>query len=509
MITSNRQKWLLIVGIVLSVFMASMEATVVATAMPTIASQLGGLELYSWVFTAYLLTSTTLVPVFGKLSDLYGRRSIYLIAMILFLGGSILCGTATTMNQLIWYRAIQGIGAGGVLPLSFIMIGEMFTLEERARFQGIFSGVWGVSAVVGPLLGGFIVDNIAWHWVFYINVLPGILAIALIWSNWTDVKRDYGRVRIDFVGAILLTVSVIALMLGLQWGTTPVRFGLVGGAVALFAFLLWWERQVDDPILPLPLFKDRLFAVSIGNGLLTGIAMFGTLSFVPLFVQGVMGTAATQAGLALAPQMISWVLASIVASNLILRLDYKRVAIVGLVSLMVGTGLLAFFNAGAPLWQIMIYLALMGVGMGLTVPSFLVAVQSTVERRQLGSATSMVQFSRQIGGTIGTGVMGAALTALLFAGLASLGEDVDPSVINSLITGGEGAVAISGGEAVRAALGSALGGVFIIAFVAAVLAFVVSLLSPGGKISDLMAKRAVTAPPAAADAAEPAITAMH
>lgn len=510
MITSNRQKWLLIVGIVMSVFMASMEATVVATAMPTIASQLGGLELYSWVFIAYLLTSTTLVPVFGKLSDLYGRRTVYLVAMVLFLGGSILCGMATTMNQLIWFRAIQGIGAGGVLPLSFIMIGEMFTLEERARFQGIFSGVWGVSAVVGPLLGGFIVDNIAWHWVFYINVLPGFLAIALVWTHWIDVKRDYARVRIDFVGAILLTVSVIALMLGLQWGTTVVRIGLVGGAVLLFAILLWWERQVDDPILPLPLFKDRLFAVAIANGLLTGIAMFGTLSFVPLFVQGVMGTAATQAGLALAPQMISWVLASIVASNLILRLDYKRVALVGLVSLVVGTGLLAFFNAGAQLWQIMLYLALMGVGMGLTVPSFLVAVQSTVERRQLGSATSMVQFSRQIGGTIGTGVMGAALTSLLFAGLASLGEDVDPSVINSLITGGEGTVAISGGEAVRSALGAALGAVFILAFVAAVLAFAVSLLAPGGKISELMAKRARAATESAAEpAAEPAITAMH
>jgi Na+/melibiose symporter-like transporter len=344
--------------------------------------------------------------------------------------------------------------------------------------------------------------------------------MVLIGSQWVDVKRDYGRVRIDFIGAILLTVSVIALMLGLQWGTTPVRMGLVGGAVALFVLLLWWERQVDDPILPLPLFKDRLFAVAIGNGLLTGVAMFGTLSFVPLFVQGVMGTEATQAGLALAPQMISWVLASIVASNLILRVDYKRVAMVGLGCLMLGTGLLAFRNQGAQLWQLMIYLALMGVGMGLCVPSFLVAVQSTVERRQLGSATSMVQFSRQIGGTIGTGLMGAALTTLLFAGLASLGEDVDPSVINSLIGGGEGAVAIAGGDAVRAALGAALGGVFVIAFIASVLAFAVSLLAPGGKIADIMAARAAEAISAAKAAAtvdgpaievpaEPVITAMH
>lgn len=502
MITSERQKWLLIVGIVLSVFMASMEATVVATAMPTIASQLGGLELFSWVFIAYQLTSTTLVPVFGKMSDLYGRRRVYLIAMILFLGGSLLCGMATTMNQLILYRAIQGIGAGGVLPLSFIMIGEMFTLEERARFQGIFSSVWGISAVVGPLIGGFIVDNVSWHWVFYINVLPGLLAIGLIWTNWRDMPRAAGRVRIDFLGAILLTTSVVALMLGLQWGTTMTRIGLVSLAAVLLALLVWWERQVDEPILPLPLFRDRLFSAANGNGLLGGVAMFGMLSFVPLFVQGVRGTAATQAGLALAPQMICWVLASIVASNLILRFDYKRVAMVGMLLLMVGTGLMAFFSAEASLPVIMVFLALMGLGMGLSVAPFMVAVQSTVERRQLGSATSTLQFSRSIGGTIGTGIMGAALSTLLFMGLAALGEEVDPSVVNSLIAGGEGAAAIAGGEAIRAALASALEAVFAIAFVAAVLAFAVTLLAPGGKIADLVKRHAerMTPPTVAAEA---------
>lgn len=492
MITSDRQKWLLILGIVLSVFMASMEATVVATAMPTIAAQLGGLEQYAWVFTAYLLTSTTLVPVFGKLSDIFGRRRVYLVAMTLFLGGSVLCGMATTMNQLIWARAIQGTGAGGVLPLSFIMIGEMFTLAERARFQGIFSGVWGVSSVVGPLLGGFIVDNVSWHWVFYINVVPGMLAVALIWTNWRDVVRNTGRVPIDFLGAALLTSAVVALMLGLQWGTTAMRIALIAGAVALFLLLLWVERRAEDPILPLELFKDRLFSVAIANGLLTGVAMFGTLSYVPLFVQGVLGTAATQAGLALAPQMISWVLASIVASNLILRFSYKHIAIVGMICLSIGTGLLAFFSGNAHLPTIMVFLALMGVGMGLTVPSFMVSVQSTVAREQLGTATSMIQFSRSIGGTIGTGVMGAVLASLLLSGLAAVGEGLDATVVNSLITGGETVVEFAEGEAVRMVLGTALGAVFIISFVSAVLGFAVTLLAPGGKISELMHARKST-----------------
>lgn len=492
MIHSQQQKWLLIAGIMMSVFMASMEATVVATAMPTIASQLGGLAQYSWVFTAYLLTSTTLVPVFGKLSDTYGRRTVYLVAMLFFLGGSILCGTATTMNQLIWYRAIQGIGAGGVLPLSFIMIGEMFTLAERAKFQGIFSSVWGVSAVVGPLLGGFIVDNVSWPWVFYVNVLPGILAITLIWTQWRDAPRRAERVRVDFLGAVLLTTSVVMLMLGLQWGSTVARIALIGGAALLFAALLWLEHRVDDPILPIPLFKDRLFSVAIANGFMTGVAMFGTLSFVPLFVQGVLGTAATQAGLALAPQMMSWVLASIVASNMILRFNYKIVAMAGMTSLVIGTGLLAFFYSNASLPMIMFFLALMGVGMGLSVPSFMVSVQSTVERRQLGTATSMIQFSRSIGGTIGTAVMGAALSALLISGLSALGEGYDPELVNSLIAGGEGAVAIPGSDGVRMALSGALGAVFIIAFIAAVLAFAVSLLTPSGRIEDMARQRSAS-----------------
>lgn len=494
MITSNRQKWLVIAGIILSVFMASMEATVVATAMPTIASQLGGLEFYSWVFTAYLLTSTTLVPVFGKLSDIYGRRRVYMVAMVIFLLGSILCGTATTMNQLIIYRAIQGVGAGGVLPLAFIMIGEMFTLAERARFQGVFSGVWGVSSIVGPLLGGFIVDNASWHWVFLINVIPGVVAAALVWWNWRDVPRTGERkVAIDYAGAILLTVSVVALMLGLQWGSMFARIGLILSAVLLFALLLWVERRAADPILPITLFRERLFSVSVLQGLVSGVAMFGTLSFVPLFVQGVLGTSAQTAGLAMMPMMLMWVLGSIISSRLILTQDYKKVALVGMGFLVVGAGLLTFARANAQLPYIMLVLGMMGLGMGFSIPAFLIAVQSTVGRSQLGTATSMLQFSRSIGGTIGTGVMGAALSATLLSGLAAIGEGIDPSIVNELITGGEGggAVAAIGSTAVRAALAAGVGNVFIIAFVAAIIGFGVTLLAPGGRIADLVRLRSL------------------
>ncbi|HNP73648.1 MAG TPA: MFS transporter, partial [Kouleothrix sp.] len=219
-----RQRVILItIGIMLSLFMASMESTVVATAMPTIVSQLGGLSSYSWVFSVYMLTSTTTVPLYGKLSDIYGRRPIYAVAMGLFLLGSLLCGLSQSMSQLIAARAVQGLGAGGLLPLAFIIIGDLFTFEQRARLQGVFSGVWGVSSIVGPLLGGFLVDQISWHWVFYVNVIPGMLAFALVWRAWQDRPRAVGAARpaIDYAGAGMLTFGVVALLLGLAELGTP------------------------------------------------------------------------------------------------------------------------------------------------------------------------------------------------------------------------------------------------------------------------------------------------
>ena len=213
-----RQRVIIItIGLMLSLFMASLESTVVATAMPTIVSQLGGISSYSWVFAVYMLTSTTTVPLYGKLSDLYGRRPIYAIAMGLFLVGSLLCGLAQSMNQLIAARAVQGLGAGGLMPLAFIIIGDMFTFEQRARMQGVFSGVWGVSSVLGPLLGGFLVDQISWHWVFYVNLIPGFIALLIIWRNWQDRPRPAGapRPNVDYAGSALLTAGVVALRRGL------------------------------------------------------------------------------------------------------------------------------------------------------------------------------------------------------------------------------------------------------------------------------------------------------
>src|SRR6185503_16630937 len=371
-------------GIMLSLFLASMESTVVATAMPTIVGQLGGLEHYSWVFSAFMLASTTTVPLYGKLSDIYGRRNLYVFAMVLFLIGSVLCGWANSMTQLIFARALQGIGAGGIMPLAFILIGEMFTLEQRARMQGLFSGVWGVSSVIGPLLGGFLVDQLSWRWIFYINVLPGLLAAALVAFGWRDLARSRQRPAIDYAGAVLLTVSVVMLLIGLM-ETGAFSWILIAGAVVLFILLLWVERRAADPILPLPLFRDGLFSTATAHGILTGWALFGSISFIPLFVQAVLGTSATQAGITITPMLLGWVTASIIGTRLLLTTGYRKLGLIGTATFTVGAFLMSRAGLNSSQISLMSFVTLMGIGMGLSIPAFLIAVQTSVERRQLGT----------------------------------------------------------------------------------------------------------------------------
>ena len=464
---------LVTIGIMLSLFLASMESTVIATAMPTIVGQLGGLEHYSWVFSAFMLASTTTVPLYGKLSDLYGRRSIYLAAMTLFLAGSIFCGQAQSMTQLIFARALQGIGAGGIAPLAFILIGEMFTLEQRAKMQGFFSGVWGVSSIAGPLLGGFIVDQLSWHWVFYVNIVPGLLAAGLVAFAWQDQPQSQARPAVDYAGAILLTSSIVILLLGLMDLGTASSWVLIAVAAALFAILLWVESRAADPILPISLFRhDRLFASSIAHGVFSGWALFGTISFIPLFVQSVIGTSATQAGLTITPLLLGWVASSIIGTRLLIRVGYYKLAITGTSLLFIGAALLASVGAGTSQTLLMIYVTLMGIGMGLAIPSFLIAVQTTVERRYLGTATSTIQFSRSIGGTLGVSAMGAALGMRLASNLSASG--LDPELVTRLLDPLPGSEAVID-PSLSFAVADAISIVFIIALAAATLALVTVL----------------------------------
>ncbi len=479
---SPRRLNLITAGVMLSLFLASMEGTVVATAMPSIVAQLGGLSIYSWVFAVYMLTSTTTVPLYGKLSDLYGRKAVYAASMLLFLVGSVVCAQATSMEQLILFRGIQGIGAGGVLPLAFTITGEIYTLEQRARLQGLFSGVWGVSSVIGPLIGGFLVDQVSWQWVFLINVFPGTLAVLLVWFAWQDSHpREQVKVSVDYPGAGFLTLGALSLLLGLNELGNLRSAWFLGSAAALIAALLWVERRAADPILPLSLFRDRLFTISILHGVLAGWAMFGSLNFVPLFVQAVLGTSATQAGISLTPMSLSWTLASIFGSRLLLKVSYRVLALAGMISLALGTFLMTTIGVSSSMASIMVYTGLMGLGMGLSIPAFLIAVQSAVPREQLGIATSTIQFSRSIGGTVGVSVLGVFLSARLEGLLRA--EGINPASISleSLLDPLASTGALMEGP-LRAALAVASANMFILALVAALAGLVVVFFTPGGKI---------------------------
>jgi EmrB/QacA subfamily drug resistance transporter len=473
-------------GIMLSLFLASMESTVVATAMPTIVGQLGGLEHYSWVFSAFMLASTTAVPLYGKLSDIYGRRKLYVSAMALFLIGSVWCGLANDMTSLIFARALQGVGAGGIMPLAFILIGEMFTLEQRAKMQGLFSGVWGVSSIIGPLLGGFLVDQLSWRWIFYINIFPGLLAAALVALAWQD-HHAHGQERpaVDYAGAALLTVSVVMLLLGLM-GSGTSSWLLISVAVVLFIVLLWVERRAADPVLPLPLFRDGLFATATAHGILTGWALFGSVSFIPLFVQAVLGTTATQAGITITPMLLGWVTASIIGTRLMLTIGYRKLGLIGTASFTIGAFLMSQAGMNTSQLSLMIFVALMGIGMGLSIPSFLIAVQTSVSRRQLGTATSTLQFSRSIGGTLGVSVMGAALSARLASNLVE--ARLDPDLVRQLLNPLPGAEVVIA-EGARAAMADAIHLVFVIAFGAAILAMVTVLFTPRKELTDRQPER--------------------
>jgi EmrB/QacA subfamily drug resistance transporter len=485
---STQRTILITAGLMLSLFLASMESTVVSTGMPTIVSQLGGLESYSWVFTAFMLASTTTVPLYGKLSDLFGRRPVFVAAMAIFLIGSALCGLAATMPQLIAFRTIQGIGAGGLLPLVFIIIGDLFSLEQRARLQGLFSGVWGISSITGPLLGGFIVDQASWQWIFWINIIPGLAATAIVWFAWIDRARahDAPKRSIDYAGALLLTAGAVALLMSLTDLGASWALPTLAGALALFGALVWVEHRASDPVLPIGLFRDRMFLVACGHGILAGCAVFGGATFVPLYVQGVLGTSATEAGAALMPMLLAWVFSSILGTRLLLRLGYHTIALAGMVALVIGAFPLMFLDTQTNRLLLMASLGLMGFGMGFSIPAFLIAVQSTVERSKLGTATSTLQFSRSIGGAFGIGIMGAILSAIVVTNLVAAGLDASTS-LNSLIDSPGSDPAVQ--AMLRDALSTGIRGVFIVGFIASVLGLLVTLLAPRGQIAQMSAER--------------------
>ena len=428
-------------GLLLGIFLAALEATVVSTAMPTVVASLGGLNHYSWVFSAYLLTSTASVPLWGRLSDLYGRRRLYLAAIALFLIGSMLAGISQSMLQLVAFRAVQGLGAGGLIPLALTSIGEIYTLAERTRMQAVFSSVWGFSSVVGPLVGGFITDSISWRWVFYLNLPFGLIAAIVVQRTLPAhaPAHTHGKATVDWPGGALLFVSTTLLLVALA----EVSLAWAALATAAIVALAYVERRVAHPILPLSLFKNRTVTVASVIGFLAGMTLFGAIAFIPLLIQVTTGGSATNAGQILTPIYLMWVLASIVAARLLLRIGARASAVAGMLAVFLAFTALPWLAVGSSRALVFADMGLMGTGLGFAMLSLLLAVQHSVARSELGVATSLNMFSRTIGGAVGVAIMGAVVaagvgssrltpTALEGASLAGLSPELRHELIVSL-----------------------------------------------------------------------------
>ena len=426
-ISLKRRRWIT-AGLLLGMSLGALEATVVSTAMPTVISTLGGLAHYSWVFSAYLLTSTAAVPIWGRLSDQYGRRRIYLTGVAIFLLGSLMCGASTSMLQLILSRCVQGLGAGCIIPLSMTIVGELYTLVERPRTQAVFSGVWGVASIAGPLVGGYITDYLNWRWVFFLNLPFGLLAAAVIASAYPASKRATS-VQVDWLGAGLMFSGISTLLIALGDETPGGVWVWVLSTVVLLGAFLVVERRAPEPILPLDLFATPVIARSLAVVFLVGVALFGAIAFIPLFVQAVRGGTATQAGQAITPLFLGWVVMSIVGARATVLLGYRTVSITGSVLMTIGFVGLTLVHSDSSRWILLSSCTVIGAGMGTQMLSLLLAVQHGVDRSRLGIATALNQFSRSIGAAIGVAAMGAVLAR----GLSGL--DL-PGGANALVANG-------------------------------------------------------------------------
>jgi len=462
-------------ALALCLFMAALEMTVVSTAMPTVVSDLGGLHSYAWVFTAYMLSSTITVPIYGKLADLYGRKPILLFGIGLFLVGSIASGLSTSMNMLIAFRTLQGLGAGAMQPISLTVIGDLYTLEERARVQGAFSAVWGIAGLVGPLTGGLIVKYLTWHWIFFINVPIGLGAVGLLMACFHEQVEHKAR-TLDIAGAFLLSAGVVALLFGVQ-GFGMNLLALPVALLLLLAFV-YVERRAQEPILPLSLFHLPAIAVSSIAGALFSAAQFGATTYVPLYVQGVLGGSPTLAGGMITPMIVGWPLASLVAGRLLLKTGFRPLIVGGLGMAAMGTGLMALLlKPGASLLVPELAMGLFGLGLGFSSTALLIAVQTSVGWELRGVATASNMFFRTIGGALGVGLMGGVMVHALLrdariptSAAAELlgpehGRGLAPEVLRSL-----------GG-----ALSSGLTLNFWIIFASALLAFCAGLFFPRTK----------------------------
>lgn len=502
------RKVLVIAGLMMGILLAALDQTIVGTSLFTIASSIGGFERISWLVSAYMLASAIVIPIAGKLSDIYGRRPIYLAGMAVFLLGSALCGTAGSMTQLVVYRAIQGLGGGAIFPVALATIADLYSPSERGRIGGLFGAVFGLSSVIGPFLGGWIVDyahvaDIAsWRWVFYVNVPVGIVAMAFValFFPRVDARRD---ASIDYLGTATLTTALLSGLLvfalvqeGYNW-TAPATLGLAGLSLAMLGAFLLVEARAKDPIIPLSLFRNPIFAVGAAASFFAGAAMFAVITFMPTYLQGVIGMSATNSGTSLIPLSLSMVFAVTVSGALTRRFGYKPWMLGGFTLAVVGYLLLwRLTGAGtsAPVWLAVVEMIILGLGIGCTLQTFVIAVQNAVERQHIGVSTGGLTLFRTLGATVGVTILGLVLNNRFVAAargnidpawlarfqargdLANLPNLLrSPADVSSISQAPGGAEAI---EAIKVSFSEAVGVIFLVAASIALVALVISTFIP-------------------------------
>lgn len=476
------------VGVALALFLAALDGTIVGIALPQIVADLNGLDYFAWVATSYLVTSTTLTPIAGKLGDLFGRKPFLLAGMIGFVLSSALCGQAQNMAELVAFRGLQGVFGGVLFASVFATIGDLYSPAQRAKLQGVFAGVFGIASVVGPVIGGYLTDSLSWRWVFYVNVPVGLLSVAVVFVTLPSVKHSASWRDIDFAGAFTLAATIVPLLIALSITSTyaftssqVLGLLLVSAVMGVIFFMI--ERRAPHPVVPFDLWRNPTFAVSTIVGFFLGFSMFGAIIFVSLVYQGVLGIAATNSGLLITPLMVGLIAASVITGQLMVRIKrYRYLGTIGAGTLVVGLWLLAQVRVGTPEIEVVRDLVLVGLGVGVGMPLYLNATQSAVDARYLGVVSSQIQFWRNIGNTVGVAILGAVLAQ----GLAQKIAATIPPQLQGAIPGGGNPQAIFGPAAVerippdvliliRGALASSLRDVFVIAAGVAALAMIASL----------------------------------
>jgi EmrB/QacA subfamily drug resistance transporter len=497
----RRNRTIATVSVMVAMFLGAMDSNIVSTAMPTIIGLLGGISLYSWVFSIYLLFTTITVPIYGKAADLYGRKPTFMVGTGIFLLGSALCAGAQSMEQLIVFRAIQGIGGGCVMPIAITIIGDMYSMEERARMTAVFSAIWGVASLLGPAVGGFLTDYVSWRWTFLLNLPVGAVAMLMLWLTLREHVEKRER-QIDVAGIVTLGLGAGLLMFAMLEGNrllpagSPIPLTLYVVAIALLAGFIYAETRAREPILPLSLFRNPTIAAASVLATIIGVLTFGTSTFVPPYVQGVLGGTAVTAGIAGIVLSVGWFVASSTGGQIILRAGFRGTALAGAVGLTSGSVLLVRLNGTSTLDDVWLSMALLGLGLGFCSVTCVLSVQSAVEWRQRGVATASNQFFRTVGGTLGISVIGAIFNSSLTQALRSVEGAPSLDRANALLTDA-GRQTLSAAEllVLQAPLELALNHVYIVTLCIAAVGLVAGCFFPTGRPVDVSAREQSPAKP--------------